>query len=365
MLIVGGGPAGLAVAAELRRAEIAFRVLERGPTIGHAWRNAYDSLTLHTGRHMSALPGMPFPRGTPLFPTKDQFWDYLDRYARHHDLSVETGCEVRRLERSNDNWIATTTDGEIVAPHVVVATGIMSNPLVPDIPGRERFRGRVMHSVEYRRPSDVTGQRVLVVGVGNSGGEIASELGLAGIETTVAVRSGANVVPRQLAGIPIQYIATWMRKLPFGVRSRIASVVQNATERAHGTPVIPRAKVSPLEAVPLIGFHLVDAIRAGRVTAKIAGLTHFTEHGVRFTDGSEATFDVVILATGFSPALASLGQLIRRDEKGFAARTDRVASADQPGLYFVGQNYDSTGALRNIGLDAPTVARHIAAAQKR
>lgn len=360
VLIVGGGPAGLATAGALGARRIPYRLVERGPIPGYMWHHAYDSLTLHTGRHMSTLPGMRFPPGTPLFPTKDQFWEYLKAYAARHVIHVETGCEVRTIFRGPKGWVAETTRGTIEARQLVMTTGIMANPRTPEFPGREHFLGRAMHSVDYHRPSELEGQRVLVVGVGNSGGEIASELGRAGIDVTIAIRSGANVVPREIAGIPTQYIAYALRTLPAPARLWIVGRVQAMSERQRGAPPFPRGHTSALESVPLIGFHLVQAIREGAVQLKLSGIRTFTTEGVLFEDGSSRPYDTVVLATGFAAALAPLGELIRRDAKGFALRTDRVTSADQPGLYFVGQNYDATGGLMNIRTDAILVAERIA-----
>ena len=217
-----------------------------------------------------------------------------------------------------------------------------------------------MHSVDYRRPVGFAGRRVLVVGVGNSGGEIGSELANAGARVTIAVRSGANVVPRQIAGIPIQYLSFAMRALPERARTVIAGVFGRLTELRRGKPVLPKPAHGPLDAIPLIGFHLVDAIRAGKVTVR-GGVMALTESGAQFTDGVEEPFDDVILATGFTAALAPLGNLVRTDAKGFAVRTDRVTSADQPHLYFVGHSYDATGGLYNIKLDSALAAERIAA----
>jgi cation diffusion facilitator CzcD-associated flavoprotein CzcO len=208
------------------------------------------------------------------------------------------------------------------------------------------------------------GRRVLVVGVGNSGGEIGTELARSGAQVTLLVRSGANVVPLMLAGLPIQYVAYVMRWLPRGARKRIIGRVQRIMEKKHGPPVLPRPPYSALDAIPLIGFHLVDAIREGLVEVRHAGLDELTETGARFSDRSEADFDVVLLATGFAPALTPLGDAVRTDGKGFAKRTDRVTSADQEGLYFVGHNYDSTGGLSNIRRDARLVAERIARASR-
>jgi cation diffusion facilitator CzcD-associated flavoprotein CzcO len=319
----------------------------------------YDSLTLHTGKHLSTLPGMSFQRSVPVFPSRRDFVDYLHRYAEVFEVPIESGKTVTAVERHNGGWILRTNAGDVRADAVVMATGIVSAPRMPSVPGRERFGGRVMHSVEYRRPSGFQGRRVLVVGVGNSGGEIGSELANAGAHVTVAVRSGANVVPRELAGVPIQYLVFAMRGLPKSARERIAGWVGKLTELRRGKPVLPKPSYGPLDAIPLIGFHLVDAIRAGRVEVR-PGISELTETGVRFTDGAEDPFDDIIFATGFTPALSPLGGLVRTDAKGFAVRSGRVTSADQPNLYFVGHTYDAAGGLYNIRRDSGLAAERIA-----
>lgn len=358
VLIVGAGPAGLAATRELRTRRIPVRLIERGACAGYSWTQLYDSLRLHTGKHLSGLPGLRFGRDAPLFPTRDDFVAYLERYVRHFALDVETGTEARHAGRDG-HWHVTTGSETIDARALVIATGIIAAPFEPAIAGRETFAGRVLHSVAYRRPDPFLGRRVLVVGVGNSGGEIGSELARAGVDATIAVRSGANVVPLTIAGIPIQYLSVYVRKLPRSAQERIVALVGRISEKRRGPPVLPRTALSPLDAIPLIGFHLVDEIRAGRITVR-PGIERFTRTGVRFADGREEDFDDVILATGFRPALGPIEHLVRRDARGFALRTDRVRSADLPDLFFVGHNYDSSGGLQNIARDAPLVARALA-----
>ncbi|MFN8665776.1 MAG: NAD(P)/FAD-dependent oxidoreductase [Gemmatimonadaceae bacterium] len=361
VLVIGAGPAGLATAACLARRRIAHRLLERGPSLGACWRATYDSLVLHTGRHMSRLPGGDYPKGTPLFPTRDQFVAYLEQYARANALTVETGCDVVQLRRSPHGWAATLGTGErIEGSSAVICSGIMSNPRVPALPGRERFHGTVMHSVEYRRPQPFVGKRVLVVGVGNSGGEIGSELARAGAQVTMLVRTGAHVVPLSIAGVPIQYLSSVVRRFPRPVQEWVVGRVQRITEARRGAPVIPRPPHSALDAIPIVGFHLVDAIKAGQAQLQLGTIDHLTEDGAVFSDGREGAFDAIVLATGFSPALGFLHDLVQCDDRGFARRRDRVTSADQPGLYFVGHNYDASGGITNIRRDAPVVAAHIA-----
>jgi cation diffusion facilitator CzcD-associated flavoprotein CzcO len=353
-VVIGAGPAGLASSRELQRRSVEHVVLERGD-VAESWSRLYDSLTLHTGKHMSHLPGMRFPRGTPLFLSRERFVSYLREYREKFALPIESGREVTSLERDGDSWRVTANGETLHADAVIVASGIISNPRIPTLPGQEEFRGEVRHSVTYRRPEEVRGKRVLVVGAGNSAGEIASELGRAGVDTTVAIRSGANVVPLQLLGIPVQYLAWLIRTLPRPAREVIVGAMGKLTELRNGPPVFPRAAVGPLDAIPLIGFRLVDAIRDGSVKLR-GGMQRLTADGVRFDDGSEEAFDVVLLATGFRAAIGFLGALARSDDRGFALRSDRVTSADQPNLYFVGHNYDATGGITNIRRDAPLAA---------
>ena len=359
-LVVGGGPAGLATSRELQRRGVSHRVLERGPQPGWVWANLYDSLTLHTGRHLSHLPGRRHPWGTPMFLARADFVRYLDDYATHFRLPIDADAEVTRLDRQNGTWVAETSRGLLSARTVVLATGIVSNPRRPAFPGRDLFGGQVLHSSDYRRPDPFVGQRVLVVGIGNSGGEIGSELARAGATVTVAVRSGAHVVPRELAGIPIQYLSSLLRKLPRRAQAIAADLVRRMGEAKRGPPVLPLPAYSALDAIPLIGFNLVDEIRAGRVAVR-PGLEAFTASGVRFTDGREEPYDTVILATGFNAAVQPLAALVRLDAKGFGQRRDRVVSIDQPGLFYVGHNYDASGGLANIRQDAPLAAAAVAA----
>jgi indole-3-pyruvate monooxygenase len=363
-LVVGAGPAGLATSRELSRAGVQHIVLERGNQVGETWANLYDSLVLHTAKRFSALPGLSFPASTPQFPSRLAFLTYLHRYADTFRLPVETHSEVTGLRPVDGAWIArTTAGGEIQARAVVVATGIVSNPRIPEIPGRNRFGGRVLHSVEYRRPDDFKNQRVLVVGAGNSAGEISVELARAGADVTLAVRTGAFVVPREIAGIPIQYFSVALAGLPRSARRTATAIIGRLSALVRGPAVLPAPSSAVCQNVPLIGFHLADLLRAATIRLK-GGLAEFTSDGVRFSDDSELPFDAVILATGYRAAVNMLDGLMRLDDCGFALRRDRVVSVDQPGLYFVGHNYDIRGGLFNIGRDATLAARRITSSMR-
>jgi cation diffusion facilitator CzcD-associated flavoprotein CzcO len=270
--------------------------------------------------------------------------------------------EVASLHNVDGTWIARTTTGvEIQARAVVIATGIVSNPHIPDIPGRDRFGGRVLHSVEYRRPDGFTGKRVLVVGAGNSAGEISVELARAGADVTLAVRSGAFVVPREIAGIPIQYLSVALASLPNSAQRAAAAIIGRLSSLVRGPAMLPPPPRTDCPNVPLIGFQLADLLRAGTIRLK-GGVVGFSPGGARFSDDSEQPFDAVILATGYRAAVGMLRGLIRLDDCGFARRRNKVVSVDQPGLYFVGHNYDIRGGLFNIGRDGRLAAGWIKAA---
>jgi cation diffusion facilitator CzcD-associated flavoprotein CzcO len=360
VIVIGAGPAGLATSRELRHRGIDHVVLERGTAVGHAWRSLYDSLRLHTGKHMSALPGMAFPAATPLFPSRSDFVDYLERYALTFRLPVQTATAVTRVEPVGEGWRVTTAHGELSARALVVATGILSNPYLPDIPGRGSFRGTLMHSVAYRRPDPFRDRRVLVIGLGNSAGEIGSELARSGARVTLSIRSGAAVLPRQMFGIPIQYFSLLTSWLPKRSQRALLNLNGTAMQLLRGKPVLPRPPFDPCRNVPLIGFELVEAIREGHVQAR-GSVTALTPDGARFADGSEEPFDDVILATGFRAALGILEGVVSPDDCGFGRRRKRVRSAEWPNLFFVGHNYDARGGLFNIAQDSRAAGRLIAA----
>ncbi len=354
-IVIGAGPAGLATSRELARSGVGHRVLERGDEVGHTWANLYDSLVLHTGRHLSSLPGLAFPSGTPLFPSRRVFVDYLHRYAATFRLPIETAADVTGVERFGDRWQVRLRSGAVLETRtLVVATGIVANPHVPDFPGRERFTGRVIHSVAYRQPEGMAGRRVLVVGAGNSAGEISVELSRHGADVSLAVRSGASIVPRELLGIPIQYLSVLVSPLPRSFVQHVTTMIGGL----RGPRVLPPPPPTSCPKVPLIGLALADALRHGVIKLR-DGLTAFTAEGVRFGDGSEEAFDDVILATGYRAALGCLAGVVSVDGCGFGRRRGRVVSLDYPDLFYVGHNYDTRGGLYNISIDARRAAREV------
>src|SRR5262249_34485752 len=160
----GGGPAGLAAAAELRRHGMHPVILERGEQVGTSWRAGYDRLHLHTVRGLSGLPGIAIPRAAGRWPSRDTVIDYLERYRAGHELEVGGRTEVTGIaaaepgDGAGARWVMHTAAGErLPARSVVIATGHAHTPFVPDLPGLDSYAGELRHAREYRNPAPFAG----------------------------------------------------------------------------------------------------------------------------------------------------------------------------------------------------------------
>jgi cation diffusion facilitator CzcD-associated flavoprotein CzcO len=360
-IIVGAGPSGLASAAMMGARGLNTIVLEKADTVGPVWRRHYDRLHLHTDRGHSGLPGMAMPRTYPRYPSRGQVVEYLESYAAHFRIQPEFNTTVRKISRHGSQWTVDTNKATVSAPVVVVATGWADFPYRPLWPGSDTFRGNLIHSSEYRNTALYVGKRVLVVGFGNSGGEIALDLANAGIDTTLAVRGPVQILPRDLLGIPIVSWAIAQKNLPTGIvdfinapliRLAIGPIEPLGLKRAAKGP---RRMIEEDGRVPLLDIGTLARIRDGSIGVR-GGIDHFTPDGVVFSDQAAENFDAVILATGFRPDLRELlpnvSGVLSREGKPLV--TGQATS--EPGLYFCGLIVAPTGQFREIGLDASRIA---------
>lgn len=359
-IVVGAGPGGLAVAAMLQsRAGLSVRVLEGADRPGPAWHRHYEGLRLHTARTRSGLPGLPMPAEYPRFPTREQVIAYLDAYARHFSLDIRTGATVERITETGDGaWRAEWTGGSETAGIVVLATGLNSQPAQPDLPG---FAGQMLHSSAYRRPKAFRGQRVLVVGLGNSGGDIAVQLAEQGVETALSVRNPVNLVPKTLFGVPVTSLGLLRQILGAKAADRAAAPLfrrsigrpEDYGLRQH--PKGPMQRLVEEGRVPLIDPGVLPLIKAGRVAVR-PGIERAEEHQIHFADGRTEYFDTVIWATGYKvdlrPILSARSDVL--DEEGRPLVVGGPTAA--PGLYFVGLRAAPEGQLRRLGIEARAVA---------
>lgn len=368
-LVIGAGPAGLACAAMLGKQGLGTTILEKAATVGSVWRRHYDRLHLHTDRGHSALPGLPMPRDYPRYPSRAQVVAYLETYAERFGLQPQFGSTARAIRRADGAWHVDTGTRMWSAPVVVIATGWADFPHVPSWPGQADYTGEVIHSSAYRHAGPYAGKRVLVVGFGNSGGEIALDLAEAGVDVSLAVRSPVCILPRELLGLPILTWAVAQARLPPGLADALnAPAIRLAvgnTERLGLTKAAkgPRRMIAEDQKIPLLDVGTLARIRDGSIKVR-GGIERFLPHGVIFspslaTGGKAMTepFEAVILATGFRPDLRPLlpdtPEVL--DGHGRPRVTGRPSGA--PGLFFCGQHPSPTGQLREIGIEAERIAR--------
>jgi indole-3-pyruvate monooxygenase len=365
-IVIGAGPAGLAVGAVLRRAKVSFTMLERAQRIGDSWHHHYDRLHLHTPKRHSALPHRAFPRSYPRYPSRRQMVEYLNDYARAFELEPELGREVQQCTRGADGvWDVTTNAGHYRARRLVIATGYNRVPNIPRSPGQDTFPGSIIHSREYTNGERFRGKRVLVVGFGNSGAEIALDLAEHGARCAVAVRGTVNVVPRDLLGIPVTVLSLALRRLPPRVADAMSATSRRLTIGDLASAGLARSDVGPLvqiaerRKIPVIDVGTLNRIRAGDIAVR-KGVESFNGAEVRFADGMREQFDAVVLATGFTTGLPALlpDHTSVLDAQGCPRECGREAAI--PGLYFCGYNVSATGMLRQIRLEAMAIGREIA-----
>jgi cation diffusion facilitator CzcD-associated flavoprotein CzcO len=345
----------------MRAAGLGVTVLEKADAVGAVWRRHYDRLHLHTDRNRSGLPGMAMPMAYPTYPSRQQMVEYLESYAARFDIKPVFNTTVSRIRPDGARWCADANGNPITAPVVVVATGIANAPYRPSWPGSDLYRGVVVHSSEYRNPAPYQGKRVLVVGFGNSGGEIALDLANAGIDVALAVRSPVQILPRELLGFPILAWAILYRRLPARVVDLVnAPVLRLAIGRIDDLGLRraakgPRQMVEEDGRVPLIDIGTLDRIRDGAIKVR-GGIDRLTSERVIFDDASSEQFDAIILATGFRPDLRKLLPDVEGVFDGHGTPLVTGRTTDAPGLYFCGQITSPTGQLREIGIEAQQIA---------
>jgi cation diffusion facilitator CzcD-associated flavoprotein CzcO len=364
-IIIGAGPAGLATAAALRARGLNAAILEKSDAVGAVWRRHYDRLHLHTDRARSGLPGLPIPKAYGRYPSRAQVVHYLEAYAAKFTLKPVFNAQVRAIRREGPAWRAEAGENSQTAPVVVVATGWADHPCSPNWPGMETFGGPILHSSVYRNSAPFAGKRVLVIGYGNSGAEIALDLGEAGIDVALAVRGPVNVIPRELFGLPILAWGLTGRLFPSPVADTINGPLLRLAIGSIEKVGLKRAPKGPLQSieedrrVPLIDVGTLAAIRDGRI--KLRGdIASFTCEGVVFKQSAAERFDAIILATGFRPDLRPL----LPDAKGVlnAAGAPLVSgrATAEPGLFFCGAIPSALGQLRQIGIEAQGIAETVA-----
>jgi cation diffusion facilitator CzcD-associated flavoprotein CzcO len=378
VLVVGGGHAGLSIAARLKQLQIDTLIVDRWPRIGDNWRKRYHALTLHNQVQVNHLPYMPFPPNWPVYIPKDKLANWFEAYVDAIELNYWTGTEFvsATYDEAQSRWnVVLRRDGttkEMHPRHIVMATGVSGIPNIPDIPSLKNFGGQIVHSSRYDDGENFDGKRALVIGTGNSGHDIAQDLYSSGADVTLVQRSPTlitNIEPSaQLAYVAYNegtlddndLIATSM---PLRLARRSHQMITEQSKQLD-KPL--------LDALSRIGFKLdygedntgwqfkylsrgggyyfnvgcSDLVASGAIKLKqFADIDSFTTEGARLKSGETMPADLIVLATGYRPQ-EELVQKLFGDA--VAARVGPIwgfgdgqelrnmyVRTPQPGLYFI------------------------------
>ncbi|MEV7169315.1 ArsO family NAD(P)H-dependent flavin-containing monooxygenase [Streptomyces sp. NPDC093224] len=342
VVVIGGGQAGLAAGYHLRRLGIEHIILDAQTAPGGAWQHTWDSLRLFSPAQYSSLPGrlMPSQPGE-LYPDAAHVVEYLADYEKRYALPVQRGTRVESVHRDGSGLRVETDFGAWTARAVISATGTWTRPFLPAVPGRREYQGRQLHTVQYRSPSEFAGQRVIVVGGGNSGAQIAADLAHAGIDPTWVTQRPPRYLADDIDGRALFDAATARRRALDEGRTDTGGV----------------ASLGDIVAVPPV----CAARDAGLLTARPM-FSRLAATGVEWADGTTAEAEAVIWCTGFRPALAPFASLRLRGTRGHIA-TVGTRAVDEPRLHMLGYG-DWTGpasaTLIGVGRPARDAAREIA-----
>ncbi|MGA7272813.1 MAG: NAD(P)/FAD-dependent oxidoreductase [Acidimicrobiia bacterium] len=344
-LVIGAGQAGLALGYHLSRRGLPYEIVDANKRIGDAWRNRWDSLRLFTPKRLDALPGMRFPGYHWGFPTKDEMADYLEAYARHFEIPVQTNVRVERLTREADRFVATSEDRRFEADTVVVAMSSWQKPRIPEFsvdldPGILQF-----HVADYRNPDQLKEGSILVVGAGNSGAEVANEVArthdvwLSGPDTGSLPFRPESVLARML--------------MPFIARVVFHRVLTTST------PIGRKARPKMVATgEPLLRIKARDLAEKG--VERVPRVTGIEDGRPKLGDGRVLDVSNVIWCTGFHPGFSWI-DIPSLDSHSPEHRRGIVESV--PGLYFLGLKFlhsVSSEQIHGVERDAAYIADAIA-----
>ncbi|KAL2609068.1 hypothetical protein R1flu_027641 [Riccia fluitans] len=375
-IIVGAGPSGMATAACLKEKGVPSVLIEKAECIGSLWKHrTYDRLHLHIPKEFCELPLMPFPASYPTYPNRQQFLDYLESYARHFDIQPHFNESVQSAHYDTDAeiWrVTTVTCGrsssnrveEYTARWLIVASGENAEIVMPKLPGMKDYHGDLMHSSMYKNGSEYVGKKVLVVGCGNSGMEIALDLANFNAKPSLVVRGPVHVLPREIFGTSTFSVAVkLMRTFPvwltdwllvFYTWLTLGNVANYGFNRPKEGPMELKHKVGK---TPILDVGTVNKIKSGHIKV-VPRVTSLTNSGVRFENGLTDSYDAVILATGYR---SNVPRWLKGEEKfftvdGFPKRPSTNGWKGDHGLYAVGLGRKG---LLGASMDARNIAEDI------
>jgi putative flavoprotein involved in K+ transport len=341
VVVIGAGQSGLAAAHALDKLSVPVVVLEAGDRPAGSWPRYYDSLRLFSPAAFSSMAGMPFPGHLERYPARDEVADYLERYAAHIPVEIQTNTRVTRVRQEEREFVVFTADGrQLRAAGIVAASGSFSNPYQPIFPGQSGFTGQLLHVAEYRNPIPYMGMRVIVVGAGDSAAQVANELAPVA-DVTLAARHPLRFIPQRIGGEDVHY---WLRETGFD------SLPAQWLSKISGGSLITDS----------VGFQQTLADGLLDVRPIFIGLDR---DKVMWSENDRERIDAIILATGYRPSLDYLSELGALDAAGAPLHIGGV-STTHLGLVYVGLEYQrsfASNTLRGVSADAAAVAAPLVA----
>jgi putative flavoprotein involved in K+ transport len=372
-VVVGSGPAGLAAAAALKRRGLGVAVLERGDAVVARWRSRYDGLRLNTFRAYTHLPGCRLPRAAGRYASREAFLAYLEDYVGRNEIDVRRGVEAERVDRADgDGWRVLSPGRVWPARSVVVATGWDAEATIPQWGSGSPFAGEILHTSALGNLAGFSGQRVLVVGAGNSGIDVAGLLVRAGAQVTVSMRTPPNVFPRDWLGVPLGPVVLMSEPFPAQLTDLVGRLIQRQVYGNLSPYGIPTAATGFMTRFrrdgvnPAVDDGFISALKSGR--ARVVGeVERLLDDRAVLIGGGEVAADTLICATGYRRGLERLvGHLDVLDDLGAPRFADGApCNPATPGLYFAGFQVALSGSIRLAGKHARRIADAVALSRSR
>jgi len=369
--IVGGGPSGLIMARALRHAGVDFDLVERHSDVGGIWdpdnpgSPVYESAHFISSKYTSYFYGFPMPEAYPDYPGHRQLRDYIRAFATAYGLyeNATLGVGVQRAELVDGQWHVMLSNGQLrTYTHLVCANGVTWAPNLPSYPGQETFTGQVRHSNTFRYPDEFKGRRVLVVGAGNSGVDIACDAALNAEAAFLSVRRGYRFIPKHVFGVPIDVFVNEGGELPNGVivpedPSELIDALVGDLSR-YG---LPKPDHAALASHPIINDQIVHHLHHGNISAK-PDVARFRGNTVVFTDGSEEQIDLVLFATGYEYAIPYVDHDLFEWRRGHPQLYLNIFNRNVDNLYVLGFIEFADAAYHRFDEMAQLIAYDICAA---
>lgn len=364
--VIGAGAAGMSALNALLEADCEVDCFEKNEVVGGHWNTDYDALHLITSRDQTHFEGFPMPADFPHFPRRDQIVDYLHSYGRERGLldHITFNTEVLSVTPAategtpgSAGWVVTTDKGAETYEGVLVANGHLWDKKVPDIPGE--FDGPQIHSSDYQNVGDIAGDRVLVIGAGNSGCDLAVDVAQHRLEADIVVRHGVYFQPKMYFGRPRSELA-FMQEFSAEEQDLIARLLARVSIGENDDyPGLPVPKHQSLaEGATVVNDLLLYWIRHGRVRVVGHGVERFEGKTVHFSDGSQRDYDTILYATGFHSTLPFLDEtLVARSNTAPVRYAGGIIPAGLEKLYYIGMIAPRGPQIPVYGVQSSIVVR--------